>query len=234
MAGAIHRHLAGRELAGQDELDAALRALDGTPDKSRLGANAILSTSLAFARAWRPTAPFRFIAISPSSRRNRYAAASPDDQSLQRRQARRRTRSDSGRAHRAARRRRSTIASRWPTTSSRAAADLGRQEILGAGAARRRRRTVAAVCRRREHARRRGRIDPARRLSARRGRRVWRSTSPRRHFYAERTYSSARSASTSAEMIDASSPGSSGTPSSASKTVWRRTTGRTGRDWRSA
>lgn len=51
VGGAIHRHLAGRELAGQDELDEALRALDGTPDKSRLGANAILSTSLAFARA---------------------------------------------------------------------------------------------------------------------------------------------------------------------------------------
>src|SRR5918999_940655 len=49
VGGAIHRHLAGRELAGQDELDQALRALDGTPDKSRLGANAILSTSLAFA-----------------------------------------------------------------------------------------------------------------------------------------------------------------------------------------
>jgi enolase len=51
VSGAIHGHLAGRDLAGQDELDAALRALDGTPDKSRLGANAILSTSLAFARA---------------------------------------------------------------------------------------------------------------------------------------------------------------------------------------
>jgi enolase len=51
VGGTIHRHLADRELAGQDELDQALRALDGTPDKSRLGANAILSTSLAFARA---------------------------------------------------------------------------------------------------------------------------------------------------------------------------------------
>jgi enolase len=47
----IHRHLVGRELAGQDEFDAALRGLDGTPDKRRLGANAILATSLAFARA---------------------------------------------------------------------------------------------------------------------------------------------------------------------------------------
>jgi enolase len=49
--GAIHRHLAGRELGSQAELDRELRALDGTSDKSRLGGNAILSTSLAFARA---------------------------------------------------------------------------------------------------------------------------------------------------------------------------------------
>jgi enolase len=35
----------------QREIDDALRALDGTPDKSRLGANAILAVSLATARA---------------------------------------------------------------------------------------------------------------------------------------------------------------------------------------
>jgi enolase len=51
VSGEIHRHLAGRDLAGQTEVDEALRALDGTPDKGRLGGNAILSTSLAFARA---------------------------------------------------------------------------------------------------------------------------------------------------------------------------------------
>ena len=51
VGGAIHRDVAGREFTGQHELDGALRALDGTPDKSRLGANAILATSLAFARA---------------------------------------------------------------------------------------------------------------------------------------------------------------------------------------
>lgn len=51
VGGAINRHVAGRELADQDELDRVLLALDGTPDKSRLGGNAILSTSLAFARA---------------------------------------------------------------------------------------------------------------------------------------------------------------------------------------
>jgi enolase len=35
----------------QEQLDTRLLELDGTPDKSRLGANAILATSLAFARA---------------------------------------------------------------------------------------------------------------------------------------------------------------------------------------
>jgi enolase len=39
------------ELPGQAALDEALLALDGTPTKSRLGGNAILAVSLAFARA---------------------------------------------------------------------------------------------------------------------------------------------------------------------------------------
>lgn len=47
----IHRVLAGRALTGQGELDQSLLVLDGTPNKSRLGANAILAVSLAFARA---------------------------------------------------------------------------------------------------------------------------------------------------------------------------------------
>ncbi|MGB2716470.1 MAG: phosphopyruvate hydratase [Vicinamibacterales bacterium] len=51
VGGEIHRRLAGCELTGQKDLDEALLVLDGTPDKARLGANAILSTSLAFARA---------------------------------------------------------------------------------------------------------------------------------------------------------------------------------------
>jgi enolase len=41
----------GREVADQAGIDGALIALDGTPDKSRLGANAILSISLAVADA---------------------------------------------------------------------------------------------------------------------------------------------------------------------------------------
>ena len=40
-----------RELPTQRDLDEAMIALDGTPDKSRFGANAILAVSIAFARA---------------------------------------------------------------------------------------------------------------------------------------------------------------------------------------
>ncbi|MBF8305287.1 MAG: enolase, partial [Acidobacteria bacterium] len=43
--------LRGRDAAAQSELDRLLIALDGTPNKSRLGANAILAVSLALARA---------------------------------------------------------------------------------------------------------------------------------------------------------------------------------------
>jgi len=47
----IHDALAGREFADQTALDRALIELDGTANKSRLGANAILAVSIAFARA---------------------------------------------------------------------------------------------------------------------------------------------------------------------------------------
>lgn len=47
----IQAALVGRDFAAQSDLDAALLELDGTPNKSRLGANAILAVSLAFARA---------------------------------------------------------------------------------------------------------------------------------------------------------------------------------------
>ena len=47
----IQRALRGKSFASQAALDEALIALDGTPNKSRLGANAILAVSLAFARA---------------------------------------------------------------------------------------------------------------------------------------------------------------------------------------
>jgi enolase len=49
--GEIARALVGTNFAGQDALDKALIDLDGTSDKARLGSNALLSISIAFARA---------------------------------------------------------------------------------------------------------------------------------------------------------------------------------------
>ena len=49
--GEIAEALTGRDFPDQEALDQALLTLDGTPNKSRLGANAILAVSLAFARA---------------------------------------------------------------------------------------------------------------------------------------------------------------------------------------
>ncbi len=49
--GEIAQALAGADAADQQALDTALIELDGTPNKSRLGANAILGVSLAAARA---------------------------------------------------------------------------------------------------------------------------------------------------------------------------------------
>src|SRR5215213_9804560 len=46
----LNAALAGQDLE-QRSLDRAMLALDGTPNKARLGANAILAVSLAFARA---------------------------------------------------------------------------------------------------------------------------------------------------------------------------------------
>jgi enolase len=48
--GPIANSIAGRAFRDQEELDRCLCELDGTPDKAGLGANAILATSLAFAR----------------------------------------------------------------------------------------------------------------------------------------------------------------------------------------
>jgi enolase len=46
----IARAIIGREFASADELDALLIELDGTPNKSRLGANALLAVSIAAER----------------------------------------------------------------------------------------------------------------------------------------------------------------------------------------
>jgi enolase len=49
--GELNEALVGRSFRDQEDLDRAMVELDGTPNKSRLGANAILAVSLAFARA---------------------------------------------------------------------------------------------------------------------------------------------------------------------------------------
>jgi enolase len=49
--GEIASRLTGRPWAGLADIDAALIDLDGTPDKARLGANAIVGVSMACARA---------------------------------------------------------------------------------------------------------------------------------------------------------------------------------------
>lgn len=49
--GEIARALAGRDVTDQAGVDRALIGLDGTENKSRLGANAVLSVSMAVARA---------------------------------------------------------------------------------------------------------------------------------------------------------------------------------------
>jgi len=50
--GLIHETLSGQLFESQAQFDQALIALDGTSNKARLGANAILATSLAFGRAY--------------------------------------------------------------------------------------------------------------------------------------------------------------------------------------
>ena len=49
--GELARKVAGRDAADQQSIDEAMIALDGTPNKGRLGANAILGVSMAVSRA---------------------------------------------------------------------------------------------------------------------------------------------------------------------------------------
>jgi enolase 1/2/3 len=51
VGGIMNEALTGRSFDSQGDLDRAMVELDGTDNKSRLGANAILAVSLAFARA---------------------------------------------------------------------------------------------------------------------------------------------------------------------------------------
>ena len=49
--GEVRSALVGQDFASQEAFDKRLIELDGTPNKSRLGANALLAASIAFARA---------------------------------------------------------------------------------------------------------------------------------------------------------------------------------------
>ncbi|MGQ0658448.1 MAG: phosphopyruvate hydratase, partial [Chromatiales bacterium] len=49
--GEIRKALKGRKVTRQQEIDETMIALDGTPNKARLGANAVLAVSMAVARA---------------------------------------------------------------------------------------------------------------------------------------------------------------------------------------
>ena len=51
VGGSLNEALSGRSIDSQEGLDRTMIELDGTPNKSRLGANAILAVSVAFARA---------------------------------------------------------------------------------------------------------------------------------------------------------------------------------------
>lgn len=59
--------LRGRDAANQIEIDQIMIELDGTPNKSRLGANAILAASLATPRPPPPISAFRSTAMSGAS-----------------------------------------------------------------------------------------------------------------------------------------------------------------------
>jgi enolase len=51
ISGVLHDALSRKSFSGQAALDQAMIALDGTPNKSNIGANAILAVSVAYARA---------------------------------------------------------------------------------------------------------------------------------------------------------------------------------------
>ena len=67
--GEIRERLTGFDAADQRGLDQLLRDLDGTPNKKRLGANAILGVSMAAAKAEAAARGARSIAISAGRKR---------------------------------------------------------------------------------------------------------------------------------------------------------------------
>ena len=86
--------LTGMDAANQRLLDATMISLDGTPNKGRLGANAILAVSMAAARA--SANALESAAVSLSWRRECFRTPNADDEYPQRRCARRQQRGLSG------------------------------------------------------------------------------------------------------------------------------------------
>ena len=82
----IQPELLGQDVDEQRLIDFAMIDLDGTPDKSRLGANAILGVSLAVARAAAESAAAADLPLPRRPERARPARA--DDEHPQRRRAR--------------------------------------------------------------------------------------------------------------------------------------------------
>ncbi len=83
--GEIFDAIGGMEAEAQGKIDETMIALDGTPNKARLGANAILGVSLAVAKAAAAGQP---AAALPLCRRHPGArAAGADDEHRQRRRA---------------------------------------------------------------------------------------------------------------------------------------------------
>ena len=78
--------LAGMEASRQAEIDYRMIELDGTPNKGKLGANAILGVSMAVARAASLDADLPLYAYLGRTRRGDSAGA--DDEYSQRREAR--------------------------------------------------------------------------------------------------------------------------------------------------
>ena len=85
--GELFDALSGLEAEQQAEIDQTMTALDGTPNKARLGANAILGVSLAVARAAASAAEAPLYRYVGGVRRARSAGA--DDERRQWRGARR-------------------------------------------------------------------------------------------------------------------------------------------------
>ena len=84
VTGEIADALWGFEAYEQRSVDLALIDLDGTPDKSRLGANAVLGTSLAVARAAASDASSAAVPL-PRWRRRARASGAHDERAQRRR-----------------------------------------------------------------------------------------------------------------------------------------------------